>query len=326
MKEMPCFEVAIILFSAAQIEGRLFKAVHHRAARPRATRTGDERHIKSHLDCVLETSDFKGFRTSKLESIIEPWQASVAGKFDKKKGKYVIDYATLGETILKGNESHEQEDAANAFELEDDEWVLVEEQSKRVHLQWFPSPGSLPIAGVLNRIGGGESCEEAIIQWGKMVLKELETTGITLTEIPDIKGMNKLMSEHPETFAPLVIAWILRRDFEEAMVYDEEEIHPWQIWTYLKGIPGYVTGSAYWSYRSACAVIGSIEFESNEQMNIPLKRESIDFVRDEVAAATAGELSKFKNKDKTLTTFGASWVSPHKLSKALDIAREWKLK
>ncbi|KAF4677102.1 hypothetical protein FOZ60_000345, partial [Perkinsus olseni] len=277
----------------------------------------DERHIRSHLDCVLETSDFKGFRTSKLESIIEPWQASVAGKFDKKKGKYVIDYAT-------GNESHEQEDAANAFELEDDEWVLVEEQSKRVHLQWFPSPGSLPIAGVLNRIGGGESCEEAIIQWGKMVLKELETTGITLTEIPDIKVMNKVMSEHPETFAPLVIAWIVRREFEEAIVYDEEEIHPWQIWTYLKG--GYVTGSAYWSYRSACAVIGAIEFESNEPINIPLKRESIDFVRDEVAAATAGELSKFKNKDKTLTTFGASWVSPHKLSKALDIAREWKLK
>ncbi|KAF4650993.1 hypothetical protein FOL46_000603, partial [Perkinsus olseni] len=289
MKQMPCFEVVIILFSAAQIEGRLFKKSF--GLRPR-----DQR-----LQRIPHKQTGEDHRA-----------ASVAGKFDKKKGKYVIDYATLGETILKGNESHEQEDAANAFELEDDEWVWVEKKSKRVHLQWFPSPGSLPIAGVLNRIGGGESCEEAIIQWGKRVLKELETTRITLTEIPDIKGMNKLMSDSPETFAPLVIAWIVRREFEEAIVYDEEETHPWQIRTFRK--------------VSACAVIGAIEFESNEPMNIPLKRESIDFMRDEVAASTAGELSKFKNKDKTLTTFGASWVSPHKLSKALDIAREWKLR
>ncbi|KAF4664114.1 hypothetical protein FOZ61_001108, partial [Perkinsus olseni] len=298
MKQMPCFEVVIILFSAAQIEGRLFKKSF--GLRPR-----DQR-----LQRIPHKQTGEDHRA-----------ASVAGKFDKKKGKYVIDYATLGETILKGNESHEQEDAANAFELEDDEWVWVEKKSKRVHLQWFPSPGSLPIAGVLNRIGGGESCEEAIIQWGKRVLKELETTRITLTEIPDIKGMNKLMSDNPETFAPLVIAWIVRREFEEAIVYDEEETHPWQIRTYLKGIPGYVTGSAYWSYRSDL---------SDQLALIPLKRESIDFMRDEVAASTAGELSKFKNKDKTLTTFGASWVSPHKLSKAYEaffnIAREWKLR
>ncbi|KAF4710552.1 hypothetical protein FOZ63_006918, partial [Perkinsus olseni] len=179
-------------------------------------RVSDGRGSEGHPPCVLEARDFGGFQSTyageSVDRTAKPWQASVAAKFDERRGKYVIDYATLGETIqmritipgfVQRTLAGRDESGSVGTQNEANEEAL----STEAVLQWFPSPGGLPLAGILDEIIDDESCEKTIIQWGRKVLEHWarETKETGENEIFDMETMKELMSARPETFAPLVI-------------------------------------------------------------------------------------------------------------------------
>ncbi|KAF4652977.1 hypothetical protein FOL46_009411, partial [Perkinsus olseni] len=111
--------------------------------------------------CVIEERHFgaegKYARHTRLsEEIAVPWQASVGAVFSEIKGKYVIDYVTLGETRT----SKRRRSLLS-------QWAT---RSQTNTLWWLPEPAGLPFTRYLPETEG-LGCEETIIEWGKALLK-----------------------------------------------------------------------------------------------------------------------------------------------------------
>ncbi|KAF4684138.1 hypothetical protein FOZ60_008193 [Perkinsus olseni] len=97
-------------------------------------------------------------RSSDLSKDISfPWEASVGAVFSKKEGKYVIDYATLGESMTAYRRSYELPT-----------WTAI---SNTQTLWWLLEPSGLPFTRKLPKTRG-MTCEESIVEWGRQLLKK----------------------------------------------------------------------------------------------------------------------------------------------------------
>ncbi|KAF4747718.1 hypothetical protein FOZ62_029901, partial [Perkinsus olseni] len=216
---------------------------------------------EGHPPCVLEARELEGFQSTyageSVDRTAKPWQASVAAKFDERRGKYVIDYATLGETIqmritIPGFVQRALAGRDESVSVRAQDEANEEALSTEAVLQWFPSPGGLPIAGILDEMLDDESCERTIIQWGRKVLEHWarETKETGENEVFDMETMKKLMSARPETFAPLVIGWKIQENFEQLLISNEAG-YQWTMRKDLRKVKAAVSAP----YGSTCQVV-----------------------------------------------------------------------
>ncbi|KAF4681467.1 hypothetical protein FOZ60_012077 [Perkinsus olseni] len=112
--------------------------------------------------CVVEESKFGdgaklGWTRSPLlyeTSVV--WHASVGAVFDENRRKYIIDYATLGETTTSSGRPRKS-----------DAWV---KKSETKTLWWIVEVDGLPFTKAIPE-AEGLKCEEAVIEWGRAVLE-----------------------------------------------------------------------------------------------------------------------------------------------------------
>ncbi|KAF4738808.1 hypothetical protein FOZ62_002219 [Perkinsus olseni] len=119
--------------------------------------------------CVIETDVFRSDATVERESFdggretTTPWQASVSLKFDLKNGRYIIDYATLGEnrTTYAGNRVAPVVETKTLWWLFEVDWLPFMEPLRKVE-----APG----------------CSETVYAWGKALLRKERGGGAAVDE------------------------------------------------------------------------------------------------------------------------------------------------
>ncbi|KAF4671939.1 hypothetical protein FOL47_001093 [Perkinsus chesapeaki] len=322
--------LAFLLITLFEVRGSTSTSSSHLSAKAKKSkRTNSPKRQQSH--CVIEGTHFGGARMAHLHEnpyssrkgasaisrieIAEPWQVSVGAKLDGDR--YVIDYVTLGEKhsihAYVGDTSWEQlndETASGTSNL----------------LRWFINPQDLPIAKMIDDLNlSTDKCEEAVAEWGKRLVAELEVErslpSKRYTEKYNVKALKEMMSSSPREAAVLVVAWIVESDFQRM---PEKELM-WSESCAMKDDLGTVEGRVYWNDVRDHAMIAIIIFHfEGDKKQIPCKLSSINYMRREVQRLTQRKQEAFHQRDiDELAPKWAAYAVGH--PRAFVIAKQLKI-